>query len=124
MPKKAQTRKTFTQEDKDKALQMLREGHTVKQTAETIGCTVASLYMWKGNSKPKKKAAKKKAAKAHKAEGMKKHHQLTYDEFFRKYWTNSARAADVVLLPPDTMATVVGMVNNALKYGYEQFHKR
>ena len=44
---KSTTRRTFTQEFKQEAVQMLLDGHSTSSVAERLGVTANLLYRWK-----------------------------------------------------------------------------
>jgi transposase-like protein len=68
-------RKSFSPEIRAKAVQLLNDGWTLKDTANEIGCSVPALQLWKkaagggkATKKTAKKASRKRAAKTADAE--------------------------------------------------------
>ena len=135
------TRKRFTPEEKEKALQMVADGISHAEVAEVIGCSTFSIQAWKkeqkANGKPKstkkttKKAAKKATKKVAKAECCNDTCNAATDngeactDFIRKFWNKNYRAVDMLLAPKACTPPeeVVALVNEALQYAYDQFNK-
>ena len=113
MTTKKTNRKTFSAEDKERALQMIAEGTPQKEIAAEIGCSIPALQLWKTAAKKAKPAVAKKAAKkavkktAEKKTSAKKVKkvapiapattsaaQVSFDEFVHDYWADCAASAD------------------------------
>ena len=118
--------KSFSAEEKADALQLLKDGHTLKDVAQQIGCSVASLQSWKKAAGGKKNSKKKKAKSSKKVAAAEADTECTceccncvpFDDFVQGYWTKSPNAGAVLKLPPDMMPEAVKYVNNVLKYAY------
>jgi len=133
--KQATAKKSFSSEAKTEAVQLItQEGYTLKQAAEKMGCSVASLQNWKkaadaGGGKTSVKATKKRKARKKGKKTAKKavimapvqKSSITFDEFAQNYWSEYSGAADVLRLPPDIAPKAVEYVNNVLRYAYDQF---
>ena len=115
--------KTFSANERAEALQLLKDGHTLKDVADKIGCSVASLQSWKkaAGGKRKKKAKSKKKGTAVKATAectCECCSCIPFEDFVHDYWTKCPKAGEVLKLPPDMMPGAVEYINNVLKYAY------
>ena len=116
--------KSFSAEEKADALQLLKDGHTQKEVADQMGCSVASLQLWKRAAGGKKKGKKKKAKSKKKAAGTAVECTceccccVPFEDFVHDYWTKYPKASEVLKLPPDIMPGAVEYINNVLKYAY------
>lgn len=135
-------RKSYTAEEKAQALQMLKEGATLKAVIEKFNCAAASIQNWKKQAKEKgedvssvpgvKKAAKKAAKKTGKKPGRKKkavhtagspqHITGGSDAFIRDYWKGS-KAIDILMAHPDSGAEIIKLVNEGLAHSYAKLGK-
>jgi len=118
--------KSFTADEKAEALRLLKDGHTRKEVADQMGCSVASLQLWKRATGGKKKGKKKKTAKS-----VKKAAKVagecnceccccvSFEEFAHGYWSKAPHAGEVLKLPPDMMPEAVKYINNVLKYAHD-----
>jgi len=119
--------KSFSQEEKTKALQLLKDGHTRQEVADQMGCSVASLQLWKKSAGGKKKGKKKKTAKSTKKVAAEVAEECTceccscvsFEDFVHDYWTKCPKAGEVLKLPPDMMPEAVKYINNVLKYAHD-----
>jgi len=119
--------KSFTAEEKAEALQLLKDGHTLKGVAQQIGCSVASLQSWKKTTGGKKNGKKKKAKSTKEVAAIEVAEEcnceccscVPFGEFVRGYWSETPHAAKVLSLPPDMMPEAVKYINNVLKYAHE-----
>ena len=123
--------KSFSQEEKEKALQLLKDGYTQKEVADQMGCSVASLQLWKKATGGKKKGKKKKATKSAKKATAASASEcqcgcdceccccVPFEEFVHGYWTKYPKAGEVLKLPPDMMPEAVKYINNVLKYAHD-----
>ena len=50
--------------------------------------------------------------------------QISFETFVRNFWTDKARAVDVLLLPPDLRLRITENVKQALKYAWDAMGKR
>ena len=118
--------KSFSPEERAKALQLLKEGHPQKEVADQIGCSVASLQSWKKATKGKRSGKKKKGKSSKKIAAADAEctceccNCIPFEDFVQTYWTKSSTANEVLKLPPDMMPEAVKYVNNVLKYAYDQ----
>ena len=122
-------RKTFTAEEKAEALRLMdEENYTIKQTAEKIGCSMATITLWKMKAKKNKRLAShagapvkrrrkasrkswKRAAKESVKESADKG-QISSNEFVLKYWENH---------PGMTVSSEeVQRIHETLHYAYTQ----
>ena len=118
--------KSFSQEEKAKALQLLKDGHSRKEVADQMGCSVASLQLWKKSAGGKKNGKKKKTAKSTK-KAAEVAEECTceccccvpFEDFVHDYWTKCPKAGEVLKLPPDMMPEAVKYINNVLKYAHD-----
>jgi len=109
----------FSSEIKAAALQMLQSGATLKETATSYGCSVASLQGWRKASKKGSKKRTKKVKRVAKATVERTElHWDKFDEFAQGYWRESADTAMIFQLPPDLMPKAVEYVNSVLAYAY------
>ena len=118
--------KSFSAEEKAKALQLLKDGHTRKEVADQMGCSVASLQLWKraagGKKSGKKKTKSKKKAAAVEAMAVCNCECcccVSFEDFVHDYWTQYPKASEVLSLPPDRIPEAVKYINNVLKYAYD-----
>ena len=118
--------KSFSQEEKAKALQLLKDGHTQKEVSEQMGCSIASLQLWKRATEGKKKSKKKKTAKLAKKTAKVAEECnceccccVSFEEFAHGYWSKAPHAGEVLKLPPDMMPEAVKYINNVLKYAHD-----
>jgi transposase-like protein len=126
---KAGKRPTFTPEQKNDAVAYHKSGHTLNETAEYFGCSVASIQEWKkqysGKSKQKAAApADEWEEQAEPASTPVKSHgkpDSSFEKFAHKFWEK--RAADVVLMDSSKREELVNMTNDALRFSYEQTQK-
>jgi len=118
--------KSFSPEERAKALQLLKAGHPQKEIADQIGCSVASLQSWKKATKGKRSGKKKKSKSSKKIAAAdaectcERCNGVPFEDFVQTYWTKSPNANEVLKLPPDMMPEAVKYVNNVLKYAYDQ----
>jgi len=118
--------KTFSADERAEALQLLKDGHTLKEVADQIGCSVASLQSWKKTAGGKKSGKKKKAKSKKKGAAVEATIEcdcencscVPFEDFVHDYWTKCPKAAVVLSLPPDMMPEAVKYVNNVLKYAH------
>ena len=114
--------KSFSAEERAKALQLLKDGHTQKEVADQTGCSIASLRLWKKAAGGKKSSKKKKAKSTKKAAAVEVTNECTcgccisFEEFAHGYW--ATHAGEVLKLPPDMMPEAVKYINNVLKYAH------
>ena len=128
--KKNLSKKHFSAKSRAEAMRLIfEEKRTYKQVAAEIGCSVASLQAWKKDYKPtvseapvQEKAVPPKATHSEPKKAVTVP-QVSFDDFVRKYWNGGTRAVDVLLLPHEISQMVSRYVNEALRYGYDQFHK-
>jgi hypothetical protein len=119
--------KSFSAEEKADALQLLKDGHTLKEVAQQTGCSVASLQSWKKAAGIKKNVKKKKAKSKKKGAAVEAGAECScehcncvrFEDFVHDYWTKHSKAGEVLKLPPDMMPEAVRYVNNVLKYAYD-----
>jgi hypothetical protein len=119
--------KSFSAEEKADALQLLKDGHTLKEVAQQTGCSVASLQSWKKAAGVKKNGKKKKAKSKKKSAAVVVGAECSceccrcvpFEDFVHDYWTKHPKAGEVLKLPPDMMSEAVRYVNNVLKYAYD-----
>jgi transposase len=119
--------KSFSVEEKAEALRLLKDGHTLKEVAQQIGCSVASLQSWKKTAGGKKQGKKKKAKSSKKVAATETTAEcdcescccISFEEFARGYWAEAPNAEKVLSLPPDMMPEAVQYINNVLKYAYD-----
>jgi len=124
-------RKSFSPEEKARALQLMKEGSTMNQTAAMIGCSVAALQLWKQSAKkgvkkttPTETAIPKKRVKKSTRKGVKKSTRkapkpkslLTHGDLVQKYW--EAHAVNGVL-PPGTTPQTLKTVSDALTFAHD-----
>jgi Trp operon repressor len=128
---KTMAKKTFSQKDKAKAVQMMLDGNIPqKQIAKKFKCSLASLQQWKRAAQDgeaehaeytETATAQKNckcAATCHSAKNG------AADDFVRKYWSKNYRAVDMLLTPKDVSSVgLVKIVNEALQYAYDQKQK-
>ena len=95
--------KSFSQEEKAKALQLLKDGHTQKEVSEQMGCSIASLQLWKRATGGKKKSKKKKTAKLAKKTAKVAEECnceccccVSFEEFAHGYWSKAPHAGEVL----------------------------
>lgn len=118
------------------------EGFTMKQAADKIGCSVNAIQNWKAQYKnsdgvtpsfPKKAAKSAKGKKGSKkianryvqgnaGTAVAKGTQVAFDAFVRNFWSKHAKAAEVLLLPPEIAPEAVRYINDVLRYAYKQLH--
>ena len=123
--------KSFSAEERAEALQLLKDGQTLKEVAQQVGCSVASLQSWKKQAGGKKSGKKKKAKSKKKAAAVEATTECTcencscisFDEFARGYWAETPHAEKVLSLPPDMMPEAVKYINNVLKYAHDNLCK-
>jgi len=127
---KKAARKSFSQADKSAALKMLVDGHTLKQTAEHFGCSVASLQQWKAKHKPtkasKKVAKKGKVAKKTTRKAKPMHtatHREGFKQFVRGYFEQDHKVSEILTSPPVEGFDLLFKVNDALSFAYDYFNK-
>jgi len=119
--------KSFSPEARAEALQLLKDGHSQKEIADQVGCSIASLQSWKRQARGKKSGKKKKAKSSKKAAAVAAEaectceccHCVPFENFVHDYWTQYPKAGEVLKLPPDMMPEAVKYVNNVLKYAYD-----
>ena len=117
--------KSFSQEEKTKALQLLKDGHTLKQVADQVGCSTASLQLWKRATGGKKGKKKKTAKSAKKVAEVAEECTceccscVPFEDFVHDYWTKCPKAGEALKLPPDMMPEAVKYINNVLKYAHD-----
>jgi len=119
--------KSFSVEEKAEALRLLKDGHTLKEVAQQVGCSVASLQSWKKATGGKQKSKKKKAKSSKKVAAVEATTEcdcescccVSFEEFARGYWAEAPHAEKVLSLPPDIMPEAVQYINNVLKYAYD-----
>ena len=106
----------------------MKDGHTRQEVADQMGCSVASLQLWKKSVGGKKKGKKKKTAKStKKAAAVEVAEECTceccccvsFEEFAHGYWSKAPHAGEVLKLPPDMMPEAVKYINNVLKYAHD-----
>ena len=116
--------KSFSPEARAEALQLLKDGHSQKEIADQVGCSIASLQSWKRQARGKKNG-KKKTKSGKRAAAVEAECTceccccIPFEEFVHGYWTQYPKAGEVLKLPPDMMPEAVKYVNNVLKYAYE-----
>ena len=148
MPRKKRakkiTRKEFSAEDKQEALRLLTEEKlTLKQTAEKVGCSVASLSQWKNLAKSldsgepvvavKKPKVKRRAVKKPKAvkppqeqlvsETQTKEPAIPLNDIVRSFWSQHNRAVTVLSLPKGVGPDIARQINDAIEFTYDQLCK-
>jgi len=119
--------KSFSPEARAEALQLLKDGHSQKEVADQIGCSIASLQSWKQQAGGKKNGKKKKAKSTQKVATVEVAEECTceccscvsFEDFVQDYWTKCPKASEVLKLPPNLMPEAVKYVNNVLKYAYD-----
>jgi transposase-like protein len=119
--------KSFSAEEKAEALQLLKDGHTLKEVALQTGYSVASLQSWKKQAGGKKSGKKEKAKSKKKLATVEATAEcncencrcVSFEEFARGYWAEAPKASEVLKLPPDMMPEAVKYINNVLKYAYD-----
>jgi len=123
--------KSFTADEKAEALQLLKDGHSRKEVADQMGCSIASLQLWKRSAGGKKKGKKKKTAKSTKKGAVASASAcqcgcgceccccVSFEEFAHGYWSKAPHAGEVLKLPPDMMPEAVKYINNVLKYAHD-----
>ena len=125
--------KSFSEAEKAEALQLLKDGHTRKEVADQMGCSVASLQLWKRATGGKKSGKKKKAKSKKKVASVEAADGCTcgcgcnceccccisFEEFAHGYWAKAPHAGEVLKLPPDMMPEAVKYINNVLKYAHD-----
>jgi len=130
-PKKSKsTRKSFSDDVKAEALEMLKVA-TLKSTADFYGCSVAALQQWKAKYKSAKKG--KTARSVKKSRYVKKTRPVTgavsrtkiadtaaYERFVREYWQQSGKVDNGTFT---ISFDVFFATNEALRYAYEHFNK-
>jgi uncharacterized protein YjcR len=125
MPKKKKNvKKTFTEAQRETALEMLAEGSTLQQTADNFGCSVASLQSWKKQYGGKAKTTVKQSVAEHPeptAPVEKPKAQVPFDKFVRKFWEK--RAVDMLLMDSAKRDEILSIVNEALQYAHDTLQK-
>ena len=119
--------KSFSADERAEALQLLKDGHTLKDVAQQIGCSVASLQSWKKQAGGKKNGKKKKAKSKKKVAAVEVAEEcnceccncVPFEDFVHDYWAEAPNAGEVLKLPPDMMPEAVKYINNVLKYAYD-----
>ena len=120
---------TFTPAQKAKALMLIDKGMTGSAVADKIGCSLASIQVWKrerGEGKIKMNDPDKEEEEYEEEEAT-PHHQrhsavhsskitVSREDFIKKYWQN--KSVDTVMKMPETIDEVVNLINNALSYAY------
>jgi len=122
MAKKKRKKKGFGTEQKTEAMRLIQEGHTQKQVAAQVGCSVASLQSWKkqfATEKPSPRGAKYEEPKDEVVKSQPS--QVPFDKFVRKYW--EGRAVDVLLMESTVSSEIVKRVNEALRYAYDSLQR-
>jgi transposase-like protein len=124
MAKKKASRKEFTPEQREAAVQMLYDGSSYKEVAAEVGCSIASLQVWRKQHVEGRKTKRKETAPANHTpvadptpQPPAPTHKVSFEKFVRKYWEK--RAVDVVLMPPEKSAEVVKLINDTLQYAYD-----
>jgi len=125
-------RKTFTQAEKDKAVNLvLKDGYTIQKAADAVGCSVPSLINWKkealgaaaGKSASSNAAAGDAAAPAKRVKKIVKKVKRpgnpqakpvgSFDEFAEKFWAK---------YPKDTVGSQsVHETYRVLQFVYDEF---
>jgi transposase-like protein len=116
----------FTPEQREEAVAYHNSGHTLNETAEHFGCSIASIQDWKKkySGKPKQKASAPADDWEQESPAPSKPHgtsAASFEQFAHKFWEK--RAADVVLMDPTKREEVVNITNDALRYSYEHTQK-
>ncbi|MCL2624386.1 MAG: transposase [Planctomycetaceae bacterium] len=131
---RAKGKKHFSAKAKKEAMRLLREEKlSYQQIADQIGCSVTTIKNWKAALPRFKKSSLNPTPTPMDSRRQpnddkpttKREPQVTYDDFVRGYWNGGGgkRAVDVLLLPPEIGPEIVRYVNEALRYGYDQFSK-
>ena len=118
---------SFSAESRADALRLLKDGHTLKDVAQQVGCSVASLQSWKKSAGGKKIGKKKKAKSTKKVAAVEATEGcdcgcgccVSFEDFVHDYWTKCPKASEVLSLPPNMMPEAVKYINNVLKYAHD-----
>jgi transcriptional regulator with XRE-family HTH domain len=132
MAKKAQTRKRFTLDQKQDAIIKLKKGWTLAQVAEEIGCSVAALQLWKkefkdGNltldgygaeetEEQEEEDYTPAPTRTHKPQPTAS--TASRKDFVKSYW--SKVPASAIMEMPSSTDDVIELIDNALKYAYDE----
>jgi hypothetical protein len=131
MAKKA----TFTPAQKAQAMLMLSKGMTARAVVAKIGCSPASLQIWKKDYKEGKfslddleeteaeyeeevEEEEEYTPAPTRKESQTKRHPMSKEEFIKKYW--QSMSVDDVSKMPKSIDEVVTLVNDGLSYAYSR----
>jgi transposase len=122
--KKKNVKKSFTEAQREAAIETLASGWTLNETAKAFGCSVASLQSWKKQYRSKPKTAAKQSVAEHPeptATAEKPKAQVPFDKFVRKFWEK--RAVDMLLMESAKRDEILSIVNEALQYAHDTLQK-